>query len=316
MPEFHLFPSFLIIIFFQDEPPTNWTTPEQMTDKDLEEAMNAGKEALGDREMFEESMESPAINTPSFRAQKAVGTTFEARIASRRGYVEDHATRHLAKRFNFARKYHQRSSFGVGPKSNLTKETSIECNEFQKFRTFDGKCNNKRNPLWGSAMMPFRRAMNPDYCDGISSPRCAVDGSELPSARQISTEIHRPSYRTEQHFTVMLAVWGQFLDHDITATALSSSIDGRPIECCSGSQPVHPECFPVPVGKGDYFFDQFNITCMNFVRSIPAPTNRLGVRQQFNQASSFIDGSVVYGPTLEKANQLRSGMNFGWNFKF
>ncbi|CAH2228163.1 jg13070, partial [Pararge aegeria aegeria] len=55
----------------------------------------------------------------------------------------------------------------------------------------------------------------------ISSPREGVDGASLPSARDVSVTVHRPSYAHDTQFTVMLAVWGQFIDHDITATALS-----------------------------------------------------------------------------------------------
>lgn len=69
---------------------------------------------------------------------------------------------------------------------------------------------------------------------------------------------------------------------------------------------MHPECFPVPLGKGDKYFDEYGVTCMNFVRSVPAPTNRFGFREQYNQASSFLDGSVVYGSSEEKAMQLRT----------
>jgi len=46
----------------------------------------------------------------------------------------------------------------------------------------------------------------------------------LPSAREVSVTVHRPIYAEDPNFTVMLAVWGQFLDHDITATALSQGI--------------------------------------------------------------------------------------------
>lgn len=49
----------------------------------------------------------------------------------------------------------------------------------------------------------------------------ASDGSPLPSARAVSVTVHRPVYRDDPKFTVMLAVWGQFMDHDVTATALS-----------------------------------------------------------------------------------------------
>lgn len=56
---------------------------------------------------------------------------------------------------------------------------------------------------------------------GVSVPRGGFESTSLPSARDVSTKIHRPVYQKDEDFTVMLAVWGQFLDHDITATALS-----------------------------------------------------------------------------------------------
>jgi peroxidase len=56
---------------------------------------------------------------------------------------------------------------------------------------------------------------------GISSPRKATDGTELPSSREVSISVHRPTYANDPAFTVVLAVWGQFVDHDFTATALS-----------------------------------------------------------------------------------------------
>lgn len=83
--------------------------------------------------------------------------------------------------------------------------------------------------------------------------------------------------------------------------------DGEPIDCCANTKNVtHPECFPVPIGPWDPNFVKFNITCMNFVRSAPAPTNKLGPRQQLNQASAYIDGSVVYGATEKKIKMLRT----------
>ena len=104
----------------------------------------------------------------------------------------------------------------------------------------------------------------------------------------------------------MLAVFGQFLDHDITATALNQGVNGQPIECCNTGLPLHPECFSVPLEAGDPYFDQYNNTCMNFVRSVPSPTNHFGPREQMNQASAYIDGSVVYGSTIDKVISLRT----------
>lgn len=121
--------------------------------------------------------------------------------------------------------------------------------------------------------------MFPDYEDGVSLPRSAREAKKLPSARQISIGVHRPSYESDPHFTVMLAVWGQFLDHDITATAGNQGDDGQPIECCETTPPLHPECFPVYLGEGDPYFDKYNVSCMNFVRSAPAPTGNFGMRR-------------------------------------
>lgn len=45
---------------------------------------------------------------------------------------------------------------------------------------------------------------------------------------------------------------------------------------------------------------------MSFVRSSPAPTGHFGPRQQLNQATAFIDGSVVYGTLDDRVQRLRS----------
>lgn len=297
--------NFFILFPLVDEPATNWTMPETTAD-DLKAALDAGKEALGDKEMIEETIVAPVLNSPTYQHQRAVSTTHRARIESKRGYVEDHATRFLARKFDNKRRPEKRRDVGRGPSSNLQKKDSLSCGSPTRYRTYDGTCNNRNHPHWGSSYIPFRRALNPDYCDGISAPRCANSGKQLASAREISMTVHRPSYYTDPHFTVMLAVWGQFLDHDITATASNQGQDGEPIECCNNIEPKHPECFTVPLGNGDPYFDDYNITCMNFLRSAPAPTNRLGPREQLNQASAFIDGSVVYGSTDEKVEALRS----------
>lgn len=120
--------------------------------------------------------------------------------------------------------------------------------------------------------------------------------------------VHRPIYKNDPKFTVMLAVWGQFLDHDITATAATRRPDGSTVSCCSVDATAHPDCYPVHIEPEDPF-SRYNMTCMEFVRSAPAETCCFGPREQMNQASAFIDGSVIYGSDGSTVKRLRSFTN-------
>lgn len=80
-----------------DEQPINWTLP-MPNDDEIKQALDDGMIALGNRELFEENLQVVPVNTPSFRHQRAVSTTADARKLTKRGYIEDHATNSLAKR--------------------------------------------------------------------------------------------------------------------------------------------------------------------------------------------------------------------------
>lgn len=69
------------------------------SDDDRKTAVDEGIIALGNRELFEETLPTVPINTPSFRHQRAVSTTAEARKLAKRGYIENFATISLAKRY-------------------------------------------------------------------------------------------------------------------------------------------------------------------------------------------------------------------------
>lgn len=65
--------------------------------------------------------------------------------------------------------------------------------------------------------------MPPAYADGINEPRRTVNGSPLPSARLISSEIAPDGNRPNRKYTLALMQFGQFLDHDLTLTASTRS---------------------------------------------------------------------------------------------
>nr|XP_014087955.1 chorion peroxidase [Bactrocera oleae] len=297
-----------------DEPNAEWALKRALINRtQSREAVNAGIKALGDREILEESQQLTPIHSPAFRHYRSLSSGPEARKLARRGYVENHATTHIAQLLNYT-KPNGRNNIGNGPIIELPDPTmNFTCDFNARYRTASGVCNNKAHPrLYGAAMIPYRRMVAPDYADGISVPRAshASDGTQLPPARKVSLDIHRASYDTDANFTVMLAVFGQFLDHDITATSLSSLPEGESIDCCAlTTSEMHPECYPVPILPDDPYYQRYNVTCLNFVRSAPAPTGHFGPRQQLNQGTAFIDGSVVYGCTEQRQRHLRTMSN-------
>ena len=89
----------------------------------------------------------------------------------------------------------------------------------KRYREYNGLCNNLQHPYWGAALTAFRRLVPPDYADGVSAPRAAASGLELPTTRYISAMHHRDMGYHDHAVTVFLISWGQAIDHDMTFTA-------------------------------------------------------------------------------------------------
>lgn len=273
---------------------------------DVDQAVGAGIKDLEEKETIENDIEPISTDSPSYKHQHAIVNTPRGYNLSRLGYVENQATRYLkAKGYEQVIRYGSAKDLKWASESDCIKLNSTNTCSLSKYRTINGSCNNLQYPqTWGVAMNPFRRSLPANYSDGVSDPRGGFE-TELPSARDVSTMVHRPVHREDNHFSVMLAVWGQFIDHDITATALTRGKNGSTISCCD-TKIKHPECFPVMLNKTDEYYSKYNISCMEFVRSAPALRCSFGPREQLNQASSYLDGSMIYGNTQELSEQLRS----------
>lgn len=240
------------------------------------------------------------------------------------GYASLKASELLSKRFLLTR---QQSLFGLGQVSlrntALFEGCPVKSEAFDEvscpaysvmYRTMDGTCNNIDMPEWGAAYRPFARFLPPDYSDGIESLRVSVRGGDLPNPRKTSATIHRSLNRPSFRITMMVMQWGQFLDHDITATAQSRGFNHSVPKCCNEHEGIplpevfrHPDCLPILIPSTDPFYSQWNHTCMEFVRSSPAPRANcaLGPRDQINQVTSFIDASNVYGSDDQEMANLR-----------
>ncbi|CAH1786066.1 unnamed protein product [Owenia fusiformis] len=202
---------------------------------------------------------------------------------------------------------------------------NIECNLFAKFRTFDGSCNNARNPLWGRAKTPFIRFLTNAYADGKKEPRVARDRTPLPSARLVSRTIHQEANKPSAVQSMTVMTLGQLLDHDIDKTAQSKLPNpqdpSKPIDItcgednCGHDYSNMEECLPIKVPEGDSCFKKTK--CLKFIRSQPVlELNCLGdlktmPRQHLNTISSYLDCSFVYGNSEKEVMSLREDNNSG-----
>nr|ABO52828.1 IP04158p [Drosophila melanogaster] len=175
----------------------------------------------------------------------------------------------------------------------------------ERYRTHDGTCNNKRRPRWGAAQMPFNRFLPPEYGDGVDTVRSSADGSTLSSSRFVSLLVHG-AREGEAPLTLMIAQWGQMLDHDMTSTAQPRSINGSIPSCCGGKD-FHPACFPIKVPLDDPWLAPLKVRCLEFLRSAPAQRRDcvLSWREQTNQVTSYIDASPIYSNSAKSSDNAR-----------
>lgn len=163
-------------------------------------------------------------------------------------------------------------------------------------RTYDGSANNLANTNWGAAFEHLQRLASNDYADKIS----ALSGPNRVSARVVSNQVHHQddgeSIPNTFNGSDFVWQWGQFIDHDIDLT------DGA------------EESADIEIPSGDVFFDPTGTgsVVIPFNRALFDPstgTSTDNPREQENEITSWIDGSMVYGSDDERAAALRDTVN-------
>lgn len=170
----------------------------------------------------------------------------------------------------------------------------------REVRSFDGSGNNESDPLAGASFQPFQRMTFADYSDGIA----AMAGPLRKSPREISNIVVAQgdrSFPNEFGTSDFLWQWGQFMDHDLT---LGDGVD------------TGDRTFDIAVPTGDLFFDPAGLgdRTIHFDRALfdgATGTDLSNPREQMNELTSWIDGSMVYGSNDERAEALRTNDGAG-----
>ncbi|KAJ1351421.1 hypothetical protein KIN20_007419, partial [Parelaphostrongylus tenuis] len=204
--------------------------------------------------------------------------------------------------------------FGIDPNQVSSSIGNCPTSKFEVcpptyYRSYSGVCNNVARPEWGSTHTALSRMLKPAYEDGVSSPREAVSGRPLPLVRGLSLSLFTPTANAHPTVTTLFPHWMQFIASDmVNIVETQAIIDGavRPLPCCrSGFS--HPECDVVEIPKSDPVYRN-RLTCIPHARTMVASrlACALGPREQANMVSSYLDGSVIYGSSAERAKQMRS----------
>lgn len=164
----------------------------------------------------------------------------------------------------------------------------------REVRTYDGSNNNVANTEWGASFIHLQRLANSAYGDGVSS----LAGAARINARDVSNQMINQndgvSIPNTFDGTDFVWQWGQFLDHDIDLT------DGA------------EESADIIVSAGDVHFDpdSTGTAVISFNRALFDPNTGFTAanpREQENEITSWIDGSMIYGSSDERITALRVG---------
>jgi peroxidase len=160
-------------------------------------------------------------------------------------------------------------------------------------RNIDGTENNLGDPTLVSVDTPLLRTTAVEYADGISEPA----GEDRPSARDVSNAVAAQitTETNDRYLTDITWLWGQFIDHDIDLTENADPAESFDIEVPTGDEYFDPD------GTGEAV-----ISVNRSVYDTRTGTSTADPREQINQITAFIDGSVIYGSDEERAAELRS----------
>lgn len=185
--------------------------------------------------------------------------------------------------------------------------SKVDCSTKSLYRMPSGLCNNLDEPFLGNSHTAFGRLYSANYEDYVAEPRSrSVRGGPLPSCRKISLELgSKPIFNRvfNNHFTI----FGQYIAHDIALSVPVTDTYSTPISSCTcDSKYSKSKCTVIDIPDDDPTLG--GQKCMAFPATAQAFKDEvcsLGVKEQLNGNTHFIDLSGLYGSTVRMSQALR-----------
>ena len=151
--------------------------------------------------------------------------------------------------------------------------------------------------------MFFENPASIDPCKGVHGPFSAP----LPSASYVVSQLKIDKKPFDRPFSELLLVWGKFVMNDIVNIPDVSLDLAPPCEECEFSE----VCDAVRLVPSDTLTDKDSSShCLLLRRSVMEcrynHTEKFPPRNQLNDVTAYLDASVVYGSSRERANHLRT----------
>lgn len=130
-----------------------------------------------------------------------------------------------------------------------------------KFRSFDGTCNNFQNPYYGSIGDEFLRIIPPKYADGVSIPRKSSDTNlPLPHPKSLIDLLKKTNVPIKENndLSSMFALWGDLISKDIAQVSETKEVE----DCCGENKNNITYCYPLQY-----------VECKNYKRTKPIKCN-------------------------------------------
>lgn len=226
---------------------------------------------------------------------------------------------------DFTSNFQNGGFFGFGQNLTSNIHQQIMCGdtfpracENSRHRSYDGSCNNLRNPTWGMANTRYGRLLPANYADGVRAHTRSVTGADLPLSRLVSYTLFPNANVDDPVWTLAAMQWGQIITHDMAMIDGTTQSKPHATKCCTDDGQLidplllHGQCYPILIPYNDPVYTKANIRCHNFVRSTTdldrGCSSQYKPAEQLTVVTHFLDLSLVYGSSDQVARSLRAGV--------